>query len=261
MPETNDESSPFVNKCVKNCKQNSEQSGDDRKFSKLNGFCGNNAETSDFYFDSDYVCLSKCPLEGIGLVQMNDDPMKFIINMELMTGPYCGYKVQLLMTMTDDYPIKPPKILIYPNQEIGGRYHHHIFYAINGYKKFCINFLDNDFNMNINEEHTGWNPAYAISSILIQVQNFISDPDMHNPPSKELIESLLKSMDSYERTFIVKENDKETKIVHTWKNPYPRMYYSNKNKIEMQMDDEEEIVSRKQEEIKENLACYLLKEN
>lgn len=210
---------------------------------------------------NDLKSLSKCPLEGIGLEQMSDDPMKFIINMELMTGPYMGYKVQLLMTITDDYPIKPPKILIYPNQEIGSRYHHHIFPAFNGYKKFCIDFLDNDFNMNINEEHTGWNPAYAISSILIQVQNFISDPDMHNPPSKELIESLLKSMDSYERTFIVKENDKEAKIVHTWKNPYPKMYYSNQNKIEMQMEDEEEIVSRNQEEIKENLACYLLKEN
>lgn len=53
--------------------------------------------------------LVKCPLEGIGMASIDNDPMKFVINMELMTGPYEGYKVQLLMTMSNEYPIKPQK--------------------------------------------------------------------------------------------------------------------------------------------------------
>ena len=100
--------------------------------------------------------LSKCPLEGIGIAPVEEDPMKFIINMEIMMGPYEGYKLQLLLLMSDDYPIKPPKILIYPNQMINSRFHHHIYEVYQdgyqGYKKFCFNLLDNDFNMNTSEE-------------------------------------------------------------------------------------------------------------
>ena len=67
--------------------------------------------------------LAKSPLEGVGIAQMVDDPMKYVINMELMTGPYLGYKVQLLMTIFEDYPIKPPKLEIFPNQAINSGYH------------------------------------------------------------------------------------------------------------------------------------------
>ena len=63
---------------------------------------------------NDIKALEKCPLEGIGLVSMGEDPLKFIINMQLMDGPYQGYKLQLLMSMTEDYPIKPPKVPIRP---------------------------------------------------------------------------------------------------------------------------------------------------
>ena len=85
--------------------------------------------------------LNKCPLEGIGVAQIDNDPLKFVVNIELMSGPYIGYKVQLLMTMSENYPINPPKLLIYPNQMIGEHYHHHIFRAYNereSYYGFCI---------------------------------------------------------------------------------------------------------------------------
>lgn len=210
---------------------------------------------------NDLKALDDCPLEGIGIASIDEDPFRYVINMELMTGIYEGYKVQLLMTIPEDYPIKPPKILIYPNQTIGSGYHHHIFSASSGYKTFCIDFLDNEFHMDTNAEHTGWNPAYTISSILLQVQNFIGDPDMHHLPDKAQIERLMNSMNSYERDFMVKEQDKSVKIHHTWKDPYPKMYYSNEPKNEIKMDVYEERDSRTKETIKENLTCYLLREN
>ena len=114
--------------------------------------------------------LQKCPLEGIGMVSIDNNAMEYVINMELMMGPYQGYKLQLKMTIPDEYPIKPPKVLIYPGQRIDSDYHHHIFGHHQGYKRFCINLLDNEFQMDTNEEHTGWNPAYTISTILLQVQ-------------------------------------------------------------------------------------------
>ena len=223
--------------------------------------------------------LNKCPLEGIGIAQIDNDPLKFVVNMELMSGPYIGYKVQLLMTMSENYPINPPKLLIYPNQMIGEHYHHHIFrthHERENYYRFCINLLENEFNMDTNEEHTGWNPAYTISSILLQVQNFISDPDMHRVPSKTEIDTLMKSMDNYQRPFY----DGEKQVIHTWKNPFPKMYYSNeKDKKKMDIDEEEEVIGdkneikeekekmkvevidRKKEIIKENLTCYFFREN
>ena len=168
--------------------------------------------------------LNKCPLEGIGVAQIDNDPLKFVVNIELMSGPYIGYKVQLLMTMSENYPINPPKLLIYPNQMIGEHYHHHIFRTYHekeNYYEFCINLLENEYDMDTNEEHTGWNPAYTISSILLQVQNFISDPDMHNMPSKYAIDLMMKSMDNYQRPFF----DGEKQVIHTWKNPFPKMFH------------------------------------
>ena len=202
--------------------------------------------------------LNKCPLEGIGVAQIDNDPLKFVVNIELMSGPYIGYKVQLLMTMSENYPINPPKLLIYPNQMIGEDYHHHIFGTYHEkeyYYEFCINLLENEFNMDTNEEHTGWNPAYTISSILLQVQNFISDPDMHNMPSQHEIDILMKSMDNYQRPFF----DGEKQVIHTWKNPFPKMHYS---KIKEEKDKMKVImIDRKKEMILENLTCYFFREN
>ena len=207
--------------------------------------------------------LAKFPLEGIGMASIDNDPMKFVVNIELMTGPYEGYKVQLLMTMSDEYPIKPPKMLIFPGQLIGkGGFHHHIFQGSEGFMRFCINLLDNDY-LDTNEQHTGWNPAYTISSILLQVQNFIGDPDMHQLPSKSSIQRLMKSMDSYKRTFILRDEEGEKKVVHTWKDPYPKMY-SMKNQMEEEeneIKEKKDKLERKQETIKENLTCYLLRDN
>ncbi len=207
--------------------------------------------------------LAKCPLEGIGMASIDNDPMKYVVNMELMSGPYEGYKVQLLMTMSDEYPIMPPKIVIYPGQLIGMGYHHHIFNRSNGYLEFCIDLLDNNFGMDTNEQHTGWNPAYTITSILLQVQNFISNPDMHQLPSKTSIQKLMNSMYNYQRTFTVREQGKVKQVVHTWKDPYPKMY-SMKNKMEEDENESKEQkdkLDRKKETIKENLTCYLLRDN
>ena len=179
--------------------------------------------------------ITKSPIEGIGIVSMDNDPMKYIVNICLMEGIYKGYCIQLLLTFSDNYPTKPPKILIFPNQTISGEYHHHIFpdhsQDENGqyFKKFCFDLLDNDF-MSTTTEHTGWNPSYSISSLLLQVQNFIGDPDLpkNHLPNRTKINQLMNSMHAYERIFRIKEGDKEVKITHTWATPYPEMYFKKK---------------------------------
>ena len=201
--------------------------------------------------------------------------------MRLMTGPYEGYCIQLLLKFSENYPTKPPKILIYPNQVIDGNYHHHIFLDKTkdennkNFKKFCFDLLDNDF-MRTTEEKTGWNPSYSISSLLMQVQNFIADPDMGGHiPSSTLIKQLMDSLNTYTRTFfITDENGKKIKKVHTWKDPYPPMFFTDKEKEEEEEDDKEKEKDKNEikmnidtdddnrlQQIKENLTCFMLKVN
>ena len=215
--------------------------------------------------------ITNNPLEGIGIAPIDDSLMRYVINMRLMAGPYEGYCVQLLLIFSDNYPTKPPKILIYPNQAINGNYHHHIFIGggyfgnedYSRYKKFCFDLLDNDF-MPTNEAKTGWNPSYSISSLLLQVQNFIADPDMGgHVPSKQLIQNLFDSMNTYTNTFNIKdENGKTIQKIHTWKNPYPEMYFKQKEKEKEKEDDiKENDEENNLEQIKENLTCFMLKVN
>ena len=215
--------------------------------------------------------ITKNPVEGIGIASLDNNPMKYVVNICLMSGIYKGYCVQLLLTFSDNYPTKPPKILIYPDQTISGEYHHHIFQDnsqdVNGhyFKKFCFDLLDNDF-MSISEEHTGWNPSYSISSLLLQVQNFIADPDMpsYHLPNKTKIDQLMNSMDYYKRVFTIKEGNKTIKKVHTWKNPYPEMYFKKNdknNENENKANDKKKEDEKRMELIKENLTCFMLKLN
>ena len=68
--------------------------------------------------------ISKFPLEGIGIVSLDNDPMKNVVNIKIMSGIYEGYCLQLLLTFSDNYPINPSKILIYPGQSFDNIYHH-----------------------------------------------------------------------------------------------------------------------------------------
>ena len=213
--------------------------------------------------------INKSPIEGVGIVSLGNDPMKYIVNIRLMEGPYKNYCVQLLLTFPEDYPSKPPKILIYPNQAIDGQYHHHIFSDStqdengNYFKKFCFDLLENDF-MSTKEENTGWNPSYTMSSLLLQVQNFLCDPDMHGRiPEKYKIDQLMNSMNNYQRKFEV-ENDKGEKeiIIHTWSKPYPEMYVRKENdKNDEKKEEKVDKEQQRMQQIKENITCFMLKLN
>ena len=214
--------------------------------------------------------INKYPVEGIGIASLENDPMKYVVNIKLMSGPYKDYCVQLLLTFPETFPSKPPKMLIYPDQAIDGQYHHHIFQDYlqdenhHYFKKFCFDLLDNDF-MSIKEENTGWNPSYTISSILLQVQNFISDPDMHGYiPNQNKIKQLFDSMKTYKRKFkTVNDEGKLVVIEHTWTKPFPEMYVKKDedDKKDDKKNETEEKEKIRMQQIKDNLTCFMLKLN
>ena len=213
--------------------------------------------------------ITKSPIEGIGIVSLDNDPKKYVVNMKIMNGIFEGYCLQLLLTFSDNYPIKPPRILIYPGQGLDNSYHHHVFKSDikdekgNYFYKFCFDLLENDFMPTSSVENTGWNPSYTISTLLLQVQTFLSNPDFHNyVPNKEKIDELMKSMNNYEKTFIIKnEKNEEIIKVHTWKDPYPEMYFAKNSLNIIENKLEENKIDDKLNLLKEDLTCYISRLN
>ena len=209
--------------------------------------------------------LYQNPIEGIGIISLNNDIKKYIVNIMLLTGPYKYYCLQLLLTFPENYPIKPPKILIYPEQLFDNLYHRHIFNDDlkdeNGkcFRKLCIDLLDNDF-MSTKEENTGWNPSYTISTLLMQIQIFLSNPDLseNSMPKPYQIKELMESMNNYKRIFYLNDENGEILKIHTWKDPYPKMFFKSIKIIDM---NENLTASDKSKIIKENLTCFILKSN
>jgi len=198
----------------------------------------------------DYEDLIKNPLKGAGIIRVNDaDPFTFIINLRIMTGCYEGIILQLLMDVPVTYPKNPPKILIYGDQYFGHEFHHHIFKQYHGENmvRFCINLLENDFGMNTSAIGTGWSSAYTFRAIILQIQNFLSDPDME-PPHKIRIDFLREKIQSYEKEI----NINGTIHKHTFFKPFPALGESdekvNKNDIEKTV-------------LQERLTCYYTKNN
>ena len=58
--------------------------------------------------------ITKNPVKGIGIVQYEDDSMKYIVNIKILNGIYEGYCLQLLLSFSEYYPTKPPKIQLFP---------------------------------------------------------------------------------------------------------------------------------------------------
>ena len=46
--------------------------------------------------------IKKNPIDGIGIISLNNDIMNYIVNVRLMSGIYEGYCIQLLLTFPTD---------------------------------------------------------------------------------------------------------------------------------------------------------------
>ena len=213
-----------------------------------------NIELAKKRINKDLTELVDSPIEGIGIASLDNDQMKYIVNIRIMEGIYLGYCIQILLIFSDSYPFTMPNILIFPNQKIDEKYHKHI----------SIDYItekENDgyfkkFNSNLNNL---WKMGDTLKKFLIEVQNYLSDPHLPKNilPNKEQIEKLMKSMDNYKMTFSLNNNGEKIVKVHTWKNPYPEIYF-NRNNIK---NNEIKNENNKIDKIKENLNSHIYKFN
>lgn len=118
-----------------------------------------------------------------------------------------------------------------------------------------MELLDNNANQ---YQISAWNPSYTISTLLLQIQNFLSE-SVYGVDS--LKGRIMESMAQYHREFVTNDVKGET-ITHTWKNPYPRMHFMKDdiNKVSNGLTSKDSQVRRDQI-IKENLTCFMLRAN
>ena len=119
----------------------------------------------------------------IEIAAIDNSPLICVISIFLIYFLHEDYFIQVLMTFSDNYSMRPSKILIYPCQLIDEQYHHQIFKnSLKNrnclrFKRFCFNLLDNDF-ISISKENIERNLSFSITSLLFKVQNFLRSQDI-----------------------------------------------------------------------------------
>ena len=176
--------------------------------------------------------LLKYPIEGIGIGKEEDNFFNYVVNIKIMKGIFEGYFIQMLIKFSLKFPILPPTVLIYPDQNI-------VFYL----KFMCLSdIIYNDNYFYKFESESLWTSDCNLRILLLKIQNYLNDPyiDVEFYPNKAEIDKLMESMDSYRNFFIVNNE----LIEHTWKNPYPKIYSkNNKDKtLEFNIEDFENYI-------------------
>lgn len=121
----------------------------------------------------DYVQLLENPLPGIAIAQINNsDYLNYIVNIEIIDGIYNGVKQQMILKLDASYPNKAPRINLMSGQFFRYPYHHHVFSNI-----LCMDIL-RDAWMDPNTIGSGWTSAYTFTTLLLQLQSFLADPDI-----------------------------------------------------------------------------------
>ncbi|EAS03865.1 ubiquitin-conjugating enzyme (macronuclear) [Tetrahymena thermophila SB210] len=200
----------------------------------------------------DYKEIQQNPVNGVGICQLDpNDPFQFLVNIKVMSGGYKDLLFHLLLILPEQYPCKPPRMLIFPGQPYDHDFHHHIYPENDGYYKFCIDLLDKAY-MDSDAIGSGWSPGYTFCTLLMQIQNFLADPDFSPEENEEAFArapQILKKVESYSYTHQVGDQT----FVHSTQKPYPP--------LQIVEDQQVDLKSTLLNQVKERVSCFIMKEN
>ena len=109
---------------------------------------------------------------------------------------YSSLFFHFCLKIPENYPLSPPRLLLQKGQDFNSGFKHEHVYGnkYSGYR-LCVDILD-DFSgwfewvdRGKEEKHTGWSNAYDLLAIVMQVQIFLSEPDLPKswlPTKKEI---------------------------------------------------------------------------
>ena len=143
-------------------------------------------------------------------------------NILLQEGLYKGLLIPIKLDLSSNYPLSPPAAYVVEKHPFNHNFHEHIFE-----KSGICTDLTSNFAGYFNEERgSGWTPAYTIQSVLLQLQTFLSRPDLpkHLIPSNSQIKEMLADAKTFVHKIKQNENGKITYKESTFKNPFPSSF-------------------------------------
>ena len=105
----------------------------------------------------------------------SSDILSYLVNIKIQSGPYAGAIAHCKLDLNQDHPKTAPNMNIYWGAGFENSHHHHILHG-DGIIGFCIDILSNAV-LSSTSIGSGWNPAYTLKTLLMQIQNFLADPD------------------------------------------------------------------------------------
>jgi ubiquitin-protein ligase len=107
---------------------------------------------------------AEVPLVGVSATPLDDSIFTWHANIRAPADSvYAGAVFHIEMTFPQDYPCSPPSLTIFNCQII----HPNVFGS-----KLCLDMLENNSK---GRWYEGWNSAYTVESIMIQLQSFLFD--------------------------------------------------------------------------------------
>ncbi|KAL7716632.1 Ubiquitin-conjugating enzyme family protein [Entamoeba marina] len=141
---------------------------------------------------SDLRKLTQSPPEGISACPSEDDIMEWTcVIFGAEDTIWDGGIFQLSMTFTEEYPIRPPKVVF-----VSKMFHPNVY--ANG--SICLDILSSQ-----------WSPTYDVTAILSSIQLLLNEPNPNSPANGEAAELFVKNKREYNRRVqeIVEESLKQ----------------------------------------------------
>ncbi|ELR16842.1 Ubiquitinconjugating enzyme subfamily protein [Acanthamoeba castellanii str. Neff] len=136
----------------------------------------------------DWRELQRCPLPTVAAVPLENNFFEWHGNMLATSeSSFCGLVYHIIMRFPDTYPLQPPTV------ELKGYISHPNVFG----SYICLDMLENGWwgMESVREQrYTGWSTAYSVTSILIQLQNFISGRSRNVKGERERAEKSMKCL-------------------------------------------------------------------
>ena len=123
--------------------------------------------------------LSRNPIEYVSFESNDENMFEGHATITVQEGIYAGISIHVRIVFPPDYPMEPPAAFIANGFPMTHRHHEHVHSG----GSICCDLTSNFKSFFRQQERSGWSSACSLSSLLMQLGTFFSDPDL--PPREQ----------------------------------------------------------------------------
>lgn len=173
--------------------------------------------------------ITESNLVGIAACLPNEQEISCIMaNIQIQDGIYNGLLIPVILDLPKDYPLSPPAAYVVSGHPFDHNFHEHVIGSFSSMgnsrgASLCTDLTSNFASFFQKQQGSGWSPAYTIQSILIQLQTFLSRPDLpkQSMPSILSIRKMLEEAQKFTHSIKIRENGKISTFLSTFDKPFP----------------------------------------